>query len=95
MHIKKNKKVFESSLKNTTLFPLVAGGVFIHLSGFRGYTSETAGATMVKLESFWAAPGHRKLGGPIREASLLGEDHDADLIAFTIFCFEHNFFCFL
>ena len=27
-----------------------------------------------------AAPGHRKLGGPIREASHLGEDHDADVL---------------
>ena len=27
-----------------------------------------------------AAPGHRKLGGPNREESHLGEDHDADVI---------------
>ena len=26
-----------------------------------------------------AAPGQRKLRGPIREASHLGEDHDADV----------------
>ena len=27
-----------------------------------------------------AAPGHRKVGGPIREASHLGEDHNADVL---------------
>ena len=27
-----------------------------------------------------AAPGHRKLGGPVREASHLGEDHDSDVL---------------
>ena len=27
-----------------------------------------------------AAPGHRKLEGPIREASHLGDDHDADVL---------------
>ena len=27
-----------------------------------------------------AAPGHRKMGVPIREASHLGEDHDVDVL---------------
>ena len=27
-----------------------------------------------------AAPRHRELGGPIREASRLGEDHNADVL---------------
>ena len=27
-----------------------------------------------------AAPGHRKVGGPIRETSHLGEDHNADVL---------------
>ena len=27
-----------------------------------------------------AAPGHRKVGDPIREASHLGEDHNADVL---------------
>ena len=27
-----------------------------------------------------AAPGHRKVGGPIREASYLGVDHNSDVL---------------
>ena len=27
-----------------------------------------------------ATPGHRKVGGPFREASHLGEDHNADVL---------------
>ena len=27
-----------------------------------------------------AAPGHRKLGGPVREASHLGEDQDVNVL---------------
>ena len=31
-----------------------------------------------------AAPGHRKSGGPIREASHEGEDQDADVLCITV-----------
>ena len=59
---------------------VTAGATMLKFSDFPKTKLGTFSENFKSITLPGLTPGHRKLGEPIREASHLGEDHDADVL---------------